>query len=213
MKQIDLDRWARRKHYELFKDFDRPHFNLCAQVDVTRLYAWCKEEGLSFFQAVLYATTRVANAIPEFRTRIRGDAVVEHEVVHPSVAVLGEGELFGFCAVEYEPDFEAFLAQVGPAIEAARTRLSLEDEAGRDDYLFMTVIPWVSFTSMEHPMHYHPADSVPRIAWGKFFAEGECLRMPLCVQGHHALMDGVHAGRYFEQLQALFDDPEGLHRP
>jgi len=52
-----------------------------------------------------------------------------------------------------------------------------------------------------HPMHLHPADSVPRIAWGKFFEDGEFLKMPLGVQVHHALVDGVHMGRFYEKVQ------------
>jgi chloramphenicol O-acetyltransferase type A len=32
--------------------------------------------------------------------------------------------------------------------------------------------------------------------------------MPLSVQGHHGLMDGLHAGRYFARVQELLDRPE-----
>ncbi len=208
MKIIDLEHWPRRRHYALFKGFDRPHFNLCAPVDVTRLRAAVKVHGLSFFHAVLYATSRSANAIPEFRLRMRDELVVEHEVVHPSVTVLGPDELFSFCTIPYTRDFSDFREEAARAIARAQRQGSLEDEPGRDDYLFMTVIPWVAFTSIEHPMHYHPVDSVPRISWGKYAAEGERLKMPLSVQGHHALMDGVHVGHFYQGLQALLDSPE-----
>jgi chloramphenicol O-acetyltransferase type A len=84
---------------------------------------------------------------------------------------------------------------------------TLSDEPGRDDLLFMTAIPWVSFTSFMHPLQLHPTDSVPRFAWGKFFEDGRSWKMPLSVQGHHALMDGIHVGRYLEELQGY------LHKP
>jgi chloramphenicol O-acetyltransferase type A len=48
------------------------------------------------------------------------------------------------------------------------------------------------------------------VAWGKFFAQGKRWQLPLSVQGHHALMDGLHLGRYFEQVQALLEHPEYL---
>ena len=86
-------------------------------------------------------------------------------------------------------------------------RLMAEDQ-GRDDWLFMTAIPWVSFTGFMHPLKLYPADSVPRFAWGKFFQEGESLKMPLSVQGHHAVMDGLHVGRYFGEIQKCLDAPE-----
>ena len=85
---------------------------------------------------------------------------------------------------------------------------TLEDEPGRDDLLFMTAIPWVSFTSFMHPLHWSPVDSVPRFAWGKFFEQGKSLKMPLSVQGHHALMDGIHVGRFYAEVQGYLQQPE-----
>jgi chloramphenicol O-acetyltransferase type A len=84
---------------------------------------------------------------------------------------------------------------------------TLKDPPGRDDLLYMTAIPWVSFTSFAHPMRLHPADSIPRFAWGKYFAEGKFLKMPLSVQAHHALMDGIQMGKFYAELQ------ETLHCP
>ena len=56
-------------------------------------------------------------------------------------------------------------------------------------------------------MQLHPADSVPRFAWGKLFEEGEFLKMPLSVQGHHALMDGIHMARFYAEVQDYLDNP------
>ena len=79
-----------------------------------------------------------------------------------------------------------------------------------DDWLYTTSIPWVSFTSIMHPLDMYPVDSVPRFAWGKFFKEGDLLRMPLSVQAHHALLDGVHMGQFYQQVQDLLHHPEFL---
>jgi chloramphenicol O-acetyltransferase type A len=32
--------------------------------------------------------------------------------------------------------------------------------------------------------------------------------MPLSVQGHHAVMDGIHMGRYYEIMQDYLHHPE-----
>ena len=72
----------------------------------------------------------------------------------------------------------------------------------------MTAIPWVSFTSFMHPVISVPVDSIPRLAWGRFHRDGETLRMPLSVQGHHSLMAGLHVGRYYETVQAYLRNPE-----
>lgn len=209
MKLIDLEHWPRRQHFELFREMALPHFSLCANVEVTALRPWLKAQGLSFNLALTYITSRAANALPEFRQRIRGTTVVEHEIVHPSFTVLTADELFSFCSVAYTGDFRAYMARAAAQVARVKAALLLEDEPGRDDYLFMTSIPWIAFTSIQHPIPL-PADSVPRFAWGKVFAQGERLWLPLAVQGHHALMDGLHAGRFYERVQALLDAPASL---
>ena len=208
MRTINLENWPRRGHFEWLNTFDMPHFNLSANMDITAFKTAVKARGVSFTVAAVYLIARTANDVPEFRQRIRGDAVVEHEIVHPSTTYLTEGDLFSFCHMPYDADFSVFGQQAAQQIALVKERPSIEDEAGRDDLLFLTSIPWVSFTGFLHPMRLNP-DSIPRIAWGKFFAEGERLKMPLSVQAHHALVDGVHMGRYFERMQAYLDDPEG----
>jgi chloramphenicol O-acetyltransferase type A len=88
---------------------------------------------------------------------------------------------------------------------------SLEDEEGKDDYLFMSSIPWVSFTGLQKAMH-QPGDSGPRIAWGKYFdAQGKTL-LPISIQAHHALIDGRHIGAFFERVRTLAAEPEKFIR-
>jgi catechol 2,3-dioxygenase-like lactoylglutathione lyase family enzyme len=58
------------------------------------------------------------------------------------------------------------------------------------------------------PLQLHPADSIPRFAWGKRFEDGNYLKMPLSVQGHHALMDGIHMGEFYAEVQGYLHQPE-----
>ena len=207
MRHVNLETWPRREHFRLFSTFDHPHFSLCANVDLTTFYPVVKRRGISFTVATAYVLARAANAIPEFRYRIRAGGAVEHEIVHPSTTILTDEDLFSFCTIEYAEDFSLFAARAMEQIAYLQKHPTLEDEPGQDDLLYMTAIPWVSFTSVMHPMHLHPADSVPRFAWGKFFEDGGVLKMPLDVQVHHALMDGLHVGRFYAEVQ------DYLHRP
>lgn len=68
-------------------------------------------------------------------------------------------------------------------------------------------MPWVSFAGLNHAMHYHPVDSVPRITWGKFYAQGERFLMPFSIQDHHALVDGQHVGAYTQLLEYILANP------
>jgi chloramphenicol O-acetyltransferase type A len=210
MRSIDMETWQRREHFRYFSALDYPHFNLCANVDLTAFQPVVEQRGISFTVATVYLLARAANAIPEFRYRIRGEEVVEHEIVHPSPTIITNGDLFNFCPMDYMADFSEFAARAAERIASVKAHPTLEDNAEQDDLLYMTAIPWVSFTSFMHPIHMHPADSIPRIAWGKFFQEGKTLKMPLGVQAHHALMDGIHMGRFYEKVQGYLQQPEAV---
>ena len=208
MRVIDMQTWPRREHFKAFNANPQPHFSMTANLEVTDFYRAVKFSGASYTVAMMYAIARAANAIPEMRCRIRGESVVEHEVVHPSATILAEDELFRFCNVEYTEDFQEFAQRVVQVIAYVRGHPGLVDDHGRDDYLFMTAIPWVSFTSFSHPGHLHPANSIPQFAWGKRFDEGALLKMPLTVMVHHAVVDGLHVGRFYEKIQEIFHQPE-----
>ena len=210
MRQIDMQTWPRHEHFKVFNAFDYPHFNMCANVDLTAFYPYVKQRGISFTVAIVYALARSANAIPEFRYRIREGKVLEHEIVHPSVTILTDDDLFSFCSFDYIENFSEFAARAVERIAYVKDNPTLKDGPEEDNLLYLTAIPWVSFTSFMHPLHFHPVDSVPRFAWGKFFKDGEFLKMPLSVQGHHALMDGLHAGRFYTEVQGYLHRPEAV---
>jgi chloramphenicol O-acetyltransferase type A len=210
MRHINLETWPRREHFKVFSAFDHPHFSMCANVDLTTFYPVVKQRGISSNVAIVYVLARAANAILEFRYRIRAGEVVEHEIVHPSTTILTGEDLFSFCTFDYIEKFSEFAARAAERMAYVKEDPTLKDEPGRDDLLFMTAIPWVSFTSFMHPLHLDPADSVPRFAWGKFFEEGKFLKMPLGVQAHHALVDGVHVGRYFVEVEDYLHHPSSV---
>ena len=153
---------------------------------------------------IAWLTSKIANGLPSFRQRIRESIIVEHESVHPSFAVDTESsDVFSFCEVKYKTDYRTFIEDALLRIQEMKANPSFEDEHGRDDYLFLSSIPWVSFTSIVHAMNYHPHDSVPRIVWGKYFKENGKTMLPLSVQAHHALVDGKHVGHYFQNFEKL----------
>lgn len=203
MKVLKLDGHARR-HFEFFVGMNHPHFSVCAPVDVTAWLDGAKQRGERINSALVYLLARVANDVPQFRRRIRNGDLVEHTVVHPSFAVpTAETDVFSFCEVKFDSAMPAFVARCEQQIQAMRSVPSIEDEPGRDDYLFMSALPWISFTAVTHPMHYHPHDSVPRITWGKITDHDERKIMPVSVQAHHAIVDGVHMGHFFERVEKL----------
>lgn len=208
MKILDTENWNRKDHFNYFRQLDYPHFNICTNLDITKLYKYIKENRLPFFITALFMSTKATNSVKELRYRLRGDKVVEHETVSPSFTVLTEGDVFSFCTSKFTDNYRSFKADASEAMEKVKNNVSMEDEPGRDDLLYVTSIPWVSFTSITHPIKMNPADCIPRISWGKFFEEYDRVKLPFSLQVHHALADGVHVGQYFSNLQEYVDNPQ-----
>jgi chloramphenicol O-acetyltransferase len=209
MRVIDQESWPRKHHYQLYSGFQFPHVGICVQVDITELWAGRAGAGASPTVTLVYVLTKAANRVPELRQRIRGDQVVEHDLVHASLAVLGGDEVFGVVTLRYDPDFATFAAEAKERIAEARERPSMADfphdadgDLAKDDVLSMTVIPWLSFTGFS--LTRQPkADAVPLIAWGKVLADadGERTLLPFFVNFHHALVDGLHVARFVAYIE------------
>ncbi len=202
-RTIDLATWPRRSQFAFFRGFGWPFFDLCARIDVTGLVERAGGRGL--FAATLHAVMAACNEVPELRQRIEGDEVVEYAAVSPSFTVLGEAETFNYALAEWDPEPAAFAARVAAASEAARGQGELDlSEDDRGDLVFVSCLPWVDFSSVQHPRPLAPGDpdSVPRIAWGRIVAEGDRHRVTVGLSAHHALVDGVHAARFFAALAA-----------
>ena len=207
MKVIDIENWKRKEHYNYFKQLDYPQFNICANVDITEFYRFIKEKENPFFISMLYVVTKTANSIKEFRYRIREDKVIEHKMVSPSFTIMTSNEIFNFCTAEFIEEFNEFKISTSNEIERAKDNIIIGNEPDRDDLLYTTSIPWISFTSITHPIHMKSVSSVPMIAWGKYFEENGKIKLPLSVQVHHSLVDGVHVGQYFNKIQEILDNP------
>lgn len=212
MKRINLSTWPRRSHLKLFESYAMPYTSLVAPVRATELHSFAKSEGLGLFRPILWAVSTAANAVPELRQRIRGAEVVEHEVVHPSYTTMSKAELFNYCTVPHRAEPRSFFAEV----DAENARVEGEtdlvpDAPGRDDLLFVSSIPWRSFTALTHPVPLNPADSYPRITWGRAEpdAQGQ-VSLSLGIMAHHGLVDGVHMARFFEAFEAAAGDIASL---
>lgn len=206
-RRLDIEKWKRRRHFEFFRDFDNPFFNLCAEVDVTDLLARCRRErDASFFAAALYGSQRAVNLIEEFHYRLDDEGVWIFDTIHCGSTVLMPNETFAFAYFDWDPRFDRFVAAVAAEIDRVRSEPpSLDPSGEREDFIRYTVIPWVSFTSFSHASRSDPDDSVPRIVFGRYHEVGGRQLMPVSVEVHHALVDGLHVGRYFEHFQEYLD--------
>ena len=70
------------------------------------------------------------------------------------------------------------------------------------DQVFVTCMPWLDFTSIQHPMASLATPDIPSLAWGRFSDGPEGLQLPFSVQAHHGFVDGYHIHLLAQQIGA-----------
>ena len=208
MRVIEIEGWHRKGHFDLYNRFEFPHLSICTPIDITELWEKRASSDISPTIMLVYIVTKAANRVPEMRQRIRADHVVEHEVIHPLVTIMGKDDLFGVVTLEYDADFETFTAHAADKLTQAEGDTTLDEfphqkqgqEAAKDDLVSITILPWLAFTSFSFTRQPRE-DCIPLFAIGKVHqSEGRYL-MPFFVSFHHALIDGLHVARLVKTIE------------
>ncbi len=208
-KYLDTTTWARREVFEFFRGFDKPYFNICTQLDITRLLAVLRDRPrVSLMLTYHYFALRAANEIEPFRYRLKDGKVIVYDVIHGGTTVLLPSENFTLAYFDYDEDFEKFIVAADLAVKEVVSGDGAFKPDRSDDRIHFTTLPWVSFTSFSHARNWRGEDSIPKIAFGKFIKENGRTLLPFSVEVHHALMDGLHVGRYVSRLQEVLEQPE-----
>ena len=207
-KYLDLEKWIRRDVFEFFVGFDKPYFNICTHLDITELLGALRDRtDLSVTMAYHYFALRAANEIEPFRYRLKDGQVIVYDVIDGGTTVLLPNENFTLAYFEYDVSFEKFMAGAARAVQEAVSGDGAFRPNPRDDMIHFTTLPWFSFTSFSHARNWGREDSVPKIAFGKFTKANERTLLPFSVEVHHALMDGLHVGRYVARLEEALRKP------
>ena len=206
---LDIEKWPRRSTYEFFRDYPDPFFNFTANLDVSRLYRFCKENNLAYSLAALYYSLTAANKIREFRIRLIDRQLIEFDRIHATQTILNDDETFSFAYFEMKDDVFEFNRAGKTALEKYKALKTFDVETNRFDLIYYSVIPWVSFTSFKHASRLNRDQTIPRVVFGKMFDDASGRKqMPLSVEANHTIMDGFHVGKFFTIFQEIINSNE-----
>lgn len=208
---LDLANWPRRATFDFYRGFDKPYFNICTRLDLTALVALKPRLPGGLSLACHHLVMQMANELEPFRYRLEDGRVRVLDANHASLATLRHDDSIAFTYLFWDPDYPRFAADSEPRLRAVQQgRTPFDPGLDQTAALHFTTLPWVDFSSFSHARNWGREDSVPKIAFGRAEAEGGRLWLPFSVEVHHALMDGLHVGRYVEDLEAVLAQPEAL---
>lgn len=198
-KLIDMKGYKRARLYDYFNQFEFPFTSFTVNVDIGDFHEQCRSRKYRFFSSLCLAITKSSNEIPEFRHRIVDKTLVEFERVYPAVTVLDQNNVLGFAKGIYSGDFESDYRELVRAIDRAKDGLDQEENEEQPHQIFVSNIPWVSFTSVTHP-YFSKNRSIPIFTVGKMIEADHGKSIPIAVQSNHALADGFHIAKFYESL-------------
>lgn len=210
-KYLDLSKYPRLDHFNHFLSMNHPFVSVTVQVDITDFIKKLKVSGCPFFLSFQYAVVHAANRIPEFRQRIHDGKILEYDFCNPSYTVALPDGTYRYCNAAADQPFSQYLEESRLKQEAVLHSEHLEEEGDVLSYLFISSIPWFNYTeaAMPYPDNHF---SNPGISWGRCKSEKYlCLEngrvtenvkttIPVTIFVNHALVDGLHIGRFYDNL-------------
>ena len=206
MQFIDVSTWHRAMHCKVFQNSIQPQYCVTFDIDVTNFLSQVKKRKHSFTFSFVYAVTKCANDIQEFRCRFVNGKPAIFETIHTSFTYLDKvTELFKVVNVPMQETIEEYVA-LAKKTQENQTEYFTAPMA-TDIYQF-SAFPWVSYTHISHTESGKKDNATPLFDWGKFYEKNDKVWMPFSVQVHHSFVDGVHIGKLAEKLQCYLDNFE-----
>lgn len=201
-QKIDRSTWKREEYFKRYLSDVPCTYSMTARLDITEL----REKKLSLYPTMLYLISSVVNRHEEFRTALdsNGDVGI-YDYLSPCYTFFHKGsETFSSIWTMYNKNYKSFCAEYEKdTLEYGAVEHMIAKPNLPENTFPVSMIPWVSFDSFNLNLKKDYGYLLPIFTIGKFEnVNGRCL-LPLAVQVHHAVCDGFHIARFFNETQDL----------
>ncbi|MCR5130218.1 MAG: hypothetical protein K6C10_01985 [Prevotella sp.] len=204
---FDTQHWERREIYEHFSQLKLPHYSVAANIDVTHLLRFKRENNCSFYLSLVYLVTEAMNGIENFRLRVKDGQVVLYDKIHTNFThKRPEEEVFRFYTGALEGTLREYVEATSAAIAQQTTLFGGMGDI--ENVVYSTCIPNLDTTAICNPGMENPDDAIPRVNWGKYVLREGRWQLNMTICANHRFIDGYHIGLFFQQLQTLIDELE-----
>ncbi len=204
MKKIDFTQWDRTLHYQIFRNSVQPQYCVTFELDITHFLKVIKKQNYSFTFSFVFAVSKCANQMKEFRYRfVNGNPVIFDKINTAFTYLNKETELFKVVHVEMTDTMEEYIAL---AREKEQTQKEYFTGPLGNDIFQFSAFPWVTYTHISHTDSGNKDNATPLFDWGKYYEKDEKILLPFSVQVHHSFVDGIHIGKLADNLQHYLDN-------
>lgn len=203
-QNIDLNTWSRGSLFKFYIDQMRIVMSLTVEIDVKPLLEFTKKNGLRFYPAMIWAVSKVVNSHDEFKYGWDGNGnLIRWDFISPSYADFHrEDENFTKLVTQYSDDLFEFHARYMDDQEKYKAVRAIAEHQP-PNFFDVSCMPWVRYQHFDVHVFDEGKFFAPVITWGKYEAEQGKIVMPLTMNIHHAVADGFHFSRFFNEVEEL----------
>ncbi len=210
MKEVDLETWKRKDIFNLYYQFDIPQISLCSPLEVTKVYKFAKEKGLSFYFSLCHVFYTALLKIEEFMIRSNNGKIVIEDGEYVDICACKQGEeIFKIVNGRYYPDVEQFCKETTKKLQAQTSFTEpLPAGARRGQVIaYMSCTPWFEFTHITHPQDVQRNSFVPHVSFDKMKINEKGERfVNVSLQVNHAAIDGSLIAKLFNEVKSIINN-------
>lgn len=204
-RKIDIENWDRKENYNWFINENRCKINMTVNIDITDLIAAVKENKIRCYPTFTYIASKVINANDEFKMNYDDDGNLGiYNIVHPRFPIFHESDKrISILWTKYSDNFQTFYKNFINDINMHGDKRSMAAKVKFPPNIFdISSLPWTSFTSFNCSLG-NDIWLPPFVMAGRFFESNDKILLPLSLTVHHAVCDGYHASKFFNEFQNL----------
>ena len=190
----------REEAFNLWMSSPMPMVTLVKTLDVTKLVSHSKKSSMSFNMLLCWCIGKAASQIEVFYVLPVHGQLYRYDRLAINVIVGNKDGGINSCDIAYTDDLEHFNNDYMSLTQSASQNCEssfLEDAM---------VIGTSAMTATEldcNVNQYSDQFCNPMVMWGKYRKGWLKTTLPISFQFHHVQMDGGHAAKFLEQLQAI----------
>lgn len=212
---VETAGWARAEHFHHYLHDVRCTYSLTVPIDITRLRQEARLRGLKEYPIQIHLLAQAVNRFPEFRMALDAEGRLGcWDAVSPLYTAMGPGtETFSCIWTEFSDSFRTFYSACIQDIAQYATGAFAPKQPEPPNLFNVSSVPWLDFTAFNLNIYGEGAYLPPIFTIGKYIITNDRTVMPLAIQVHHAVCDGVHVGRFVDAVRQLAEDcPQWLDR-
>ncbi len=205
---IDLSTWARRKHFDYFRNTLPCSYAITVRLDITRFRAMLAKNGLKFYPSFIYCVSQTILSHPAFRMGLDSDGNPGYyDSMTPNYTVFHEDDhTFSDLWTTHSPNFSTFYQSFLADIRSYGNNHGIKARDGQPpNFYCISCVPWLDFEGYASTVSGFAPHLFPVFTFGKWKVEGERITLPIALNIAHAAADGWHTAQFFNDLQALLD--------